>query len=90
MTKVRVNGFALSLDGYGAGPDQSLEYPLGVGGSSLHEWAYGARSRCKCTSRLWAFLRAVRPPTRLSIRASSRSAVCLRRSRPGSSVLFMF
>jgi dihydrofolate reductase len=38
MTKVRVNCFALSLDGYGAGPRQSLESPLGVGGESLHDW----------------------------------------------------
>ncbi|MGE3335826.1 MAG: dihydrofolate reductase family protein [Rhodospirillaceae bacterium] len=38
MTKVRVNCFALSLDGYGAGPNQSLESPLGVGGESLHDW----------------------------------------------------
>lgn len=29
---------AVSLDGYTAGPDQSEEYPLGVGGESLHEW----------------------------------------------------
>ena len=28
----------VSLDGYGAGPDQSLENPLGVGGEALHEW----------------------------------------------------
>lgn len=44
MTKVRVGGFAVSLDGYGAGPDQSQEHPLGVGGMSLHEWAYGTRT----------------------------------------------
>jgi dihydrofolate reductase len=29
---------AVSLDGYAAGPDQSLENPLGVGGEDLHEW----------------------------------------------------
>ena len=38
MTKLRVNSFGLSLDGYSAGPDQSLKNPLGVGGPSLHEW----------------------------------------------------
>ena len=32
MPKVRVNAYSVSLDGYGAGPDQSLENPLGVGG----------------------------------------------------------
>jgi dihydrofolate reductase len=36
--KVRVNCFTISLDGYGAGPDQSLKNPLGVGGEDLHKW----------------------------------------------------
>ena len=40
MSKVRVASFAISLDGFGAGPDQSLENPLGVGGRSLHEWVF--------------------------------------------------
>ena len=40
MSKVRVNAFAVSLDGYGAGPGQSLEHPLGVGGEELHKWFY--------------------------------------------------
>jgi dihydrofolate reductase len=31
---------AISLDGYVAGPDQSEEHPLGVGGRRLHEWAF--------------------------------------------------
>ncbi|MBV9823515.1 MAG: dihydrofolate reductase [Actinobacteria bacterium] len=31
---------AISLDGYTAGPDQSLENPLGIGGTRLHEWAF--------------------------------------------------
>src|SRR5438876_4323632 len=44
MSKLRVNGFALSIDGYGAGPDQSLEHPLGVGGVALHEWAFATRT----------------------------------------------
>jgi len=38
MTRVRVSSFGVSLDGYGAGPDQSLEHPLGRGGEQLHEW----------------------------------------------------
>src|SRR5262249_28002740 len=37
MSKVRVCCFSISLDGFGAGPDQSLENPLGVGGEALHE-----------------------------------------------------
>ncbi len=38
MPNVRVHSFAMSLDGYSAGPDQGLENPLGVGGTLLHEW----------------------------------------------------
>lgn len=44
MSKLRVHGFAISLDGYGAGPDQSLENPLGVGGLALHEWTLATRT----------------------------------------------
>jgi dihydrofolate reductase len=38
MGKVRVNAFTISFDGYGAGPNQGLEHPLGVGGEELHQW----------------------------------------------------
>ena len=38
MSKVRVNAFSISADGYGAGPVQSLDQPLGRGGEGLHEW----------------------------------------------------
>jgi dihydrofolate reductase len=38
MPKLRVYNFTISLDGYGAGPEQSRENPLGVGGESLHDW----------------------------------------------------
>lgn len=44
MTKVRVASFAISLDGFGAGPNQSLENPLGIGGEELHQWAFGTRT----------------------------------------------
>jgi dihydrofolate reductase len=40
MTKLRVNCFAVSLDGYGAGPRQDTDNPLGVGGELLHKWFY--------------------------------------------------
>lgn len=43
MAKLRVHSFSVSLDGYGAAPDQSLEHPLGVGGERLHEWALATR-----------------------------------------------
>ena len=42
--RVRVAGFSISLDGYGAGPDQSLQDPLGKGGRELHRWFIGTRS----------------------------------------------
>lgn len=42
--RVRVAGFSISLDGYGAGPDQSLQDPLGKGGRELHRWFVGTRS----------------------------------------------
>jgi dihydrofolate reductase len=38
MTKLRVQSFGLSLDGYGAGPDQGLKNPLGVRGIELMQW----------------------------------------------------
>ncbi len=44
MPKLRVHTFAISLDGYGAGPGQSLENPLGVGGRSLHDWMIPTRT----------------------------------------------
>ena len=44
MSKLRVNAFTLSLDGYGAGPDQTLQNPLGVGGEELHKWMTSTRS----------------------------------------------
>jgi dihydrofolate reductase len=44
MSRLRVQSFAISLDGYGAGPGQDLENPLGVGGTKLHEWAFATRT----------------------------------------------
>ncbi|HEX6311216.1 MAG TPA: dihydrofolate reductase family protein [Acidimicrobiia bacterium] len=44
MPKLRIHNFAISLDGYAAGPDQSLDDPLGVGGTRLHEWAFATRA----------------------------------------------
>lgn len=40
MSRVRVGAFSISVDGFGAGPDQSLENPLGMRGKELHEWAF--------------------------------------------------
>jgi len=44
MSKVRVAGFSVSADGYGAGPEQSLEHPLGKRGDELHTWFFGTRT----------------------------------------------
>ena len=44
MSKVRVRAFSLSLDGFGAGPAQSVENPLGMNGTALHEWAFKTRT----------------------------------------------
>jgi len=43
MGKVKVAAFSVSLDGYGAGPDQSRENPLGRRGEELHEWIFPTR-----------------------------------------------
>ncbi|QNA84855.1 dihydrofolate reductase [Sphingomonas sp. So64.6b] len=44
MTRVRVNSFSISADGFGAGPDQSLDNPLGARGKELHGWAFGTKT----------------------------------------------
>ncbi|MGV9661513.1 dihydrofolate reductase family protein [Nocardia niigatensis] len=43
MPKLRVHNFAVSLDGFAAGPDQRADAPLGVGGERLHEWVFRTR-----------------------------------------------
>ncbi|WP_109126986.1 dihydrofolate reductase family protein [Dyella sp. C11] len=43
MTKLCVRSFAVSLDGYSAGPDQDMENPLGVGGPELMQWFFPTR-----------------------------------------------
>jgi dihydrofolate reductase len=42
--KLRVHTFSISLDGYGAGPHQSIDNPLGIGGEELHEWILPTRT----------------------------------------------
>ena len=44
MARLIVRGFTISLDGYGAGPSQSVENPLGVGGEDLHDWLVNTRT----------------------------------------------
>jgi dihydrofolate reductase len=43
-SKLRVNCFSVSLDGFGAGPSQDVDNPLGVGGMALHEWVFPTRT----------------------------------------------
>lgn len=44
MGQVRVSSFSVSLDGFGAGPNQSVQNPLGESGESLHEWIFPTRT----------------------------------------------
>jgi hypothetical protein len=44
MPKLRVHNFSVSIDGYAAGPSQSLDEPLGIGGEQLHNWFFGTRT----------------------------------------------
>ena len=43
MAKLRVHCFGVSIDGFGAGPEQTLQTPLGVGGEDLHQWFFPTR-----------------------------------------------
>ena len=44
MPKLRVNSFSVSIDGYGAGPRQDIDNPLGAGGRALHNWFFETRT----------------------------------------------
>ncbi len=44
MSQLKVLAFAVSIDGFGAGPDQSLQNPLGMGGLGLHQWMFHTRT----------------------------------------------
>jgi dihydrofolate reductase len=46
MAKVRVAGFSISLDGFGAGIDQSLNDPLGKNGAEVFQWFFRTRTFC--------------------------------------------
>ena len=51
MSKLRVNCFSLSFDGYSAGPDQSLENPLGVGAMQVFNWQFATRAHHQMTGK---------------------------------------
>lgn len=44
MPKVQVRGFSVSIDGFGAGPEQSLEHPLGKRGGEMFQWFFGTKT----------------------------------------------
>jgi len=44
MSRLRVHSFAISIDGFGAGSDQDLQNPLGVGGPELFQWFFPTRT----------------------------------------------
>jgi dihydrofolate reductase len=51
MNRLEVRSFSISLDGYGAGPGQSFDEPLGTGGESLHEWMFATRTWARLQGR---------------------------------------
>jgi dihydrofolate reductase len=51
MSRLRVHGFSISLDGFGAGAEQSVEEPLGRGGEDLHQWMFPTRTFQKLYGR---------------------------------------
>ena len=56
MSRVRVNAFGVSVDGYGAGPNQDLANPMGVGGMALHQWVLGTQTFKKMSADFAALL----------------------------------
>ena len=52
MSKVKVS-FSVSIDGFGAAPQQSLENPMGVGGEALAEWAFATRTFQRMHGKDW-------------------------------------
>ena len=51
MSKVRVAGFSMSMDGFSAGVRQSLEDPIGANGKEMFEWFFGTRTFCAMVGR---------------------------------------
>jgi dihydrofolate reductase len=51
MSKVKVAAFSISLDGFGAGPEQDLKNPLGLRGHELHSWFFPTETFKKMTGK---------------------------------------
>jgi dihydrofolate reductase len=56
MSKLRVSAFSISIDGYGAGPGQALDQPMGIGGMALHQWVFATETFKKMTGHSAASL----------------------------------
>ena len=56
MSKVKVS-FSVSIDGFGAGPQQSLEKPMGIGGEALGEWVFATPTFQRMHGKDWTFQR---------------------------------
>ena len=59
MTRFRVNAFGISMDGFGAGVEQSLENPMGSGGLAMHGWAFETKTFRAMHRKLKAGARAL-------------------------------
>jgi dihydrofolate reductase len=44
VTRFRVSAFGLSVDGFGAGVEQTVDNPMGVGGLAMHQWAFETKT----------------------------------------------
>jgi dihydrofolate reductase len=62
MSKLRVAAFGISIDGFGAGPDQALATPMGVGGMALHDWVFGTKTFRQMHGDFAATLSGGEPP----------------------------
>ncbi len=62
MSKLRVNAFSISIDGFGAGPDQALTEPMGVGGMAVHQWVFGTKTFHRMAGHNAAMLSGGVPP----------------------------
>ncbi len=51
MSKLRVNCFSISFDGYSAGPDQSIENPLGTDAMQVLNWQFATQAHHQMTGQ---------------------------------------
>jgi hypothetical protein len=72
MSKIKVSA-SISIDGFGAGPQQSLENPMGVGGEALGEWVFATPTFQRMHGKDWTF----RPFPRLEDRPGSTTTSSL-------------